>query len=100
MPHQNTTSPTAAAQNAATDPVQPDDRAHAGHAEPRSYAAADLEHASLAPPAAGEIADAMDEGDALEGESVQQGGSHADRPRRTETQADQGARTVAAHGTP
>jgi len=72
MPHQNVEAGKATAQNAATDPVQPNDQAREQHAsanpEPRTYAAADVKDSTLAPPAAGEVPDYMDEGDALDGE--------------------------------
>lgn len=75
MPHQNTSSSNATAQNAATDPVAPRDQAtdQDRKEEPRSYAASDVSDSSLAPPAAGEVSDYMDEGEALDGEAVQQG---------------------------
>lgn len=77
MPHQNVEAGKATAQNAATDPRQPNDQARGEHAsarpEPRSYVAADVKDASLAAPAAGEVADYMGEGDDLGGDAVQQG---------------------------
>ena len=102
MPHQNTTSPTATAQNAATDPQQPNDRAvdqnAAVHPEPRSYVAADYRDASVAAPAAGgEMGDYMDEGDPLDAEGAQQGSTNANRPVRTEAQSGQGPKTTAAN---
>jgi hypothetical protein len=99
MPHQNTSSSTATAQNAATDPVKAGDQPEGNgvRSEPRSYVAADAADASLAPPAAGEVADAMDEGDALAADDVQQGSTHANRPERTEKQADQGPKTTEAN---
>jgi hypothetical protein len=99
MPHQNTSSSTATAQNTATDPAkaadQPDE--NGVQSEPRSYVAVDAAEASLAPPAAGEVADVMDEGDALAAQDVQQGSTHANRPEKTERQADQGPRTTEAN---
>jgi hypothetical protein len=88
MPHQNTSSSTATAQNAATDPVKAGDQPEGNgvRSEPRSYVAADAADASLAPPAAGEVAD-----------DVQQGSTHANRPERTEEQADQGPKTTGAN---
>lgn len=99
MPHQNTSSSTATAQNAATDPVEAGDQPQGNNVrlEPRSYVAPDAADASLAPPAAGEVADAMDEGDALAADDIQQGSTHANRPERTETQADQGPKTTEAN---
>lgn len=77
MPHQNVQSGTATAQNSATDPRQPNDRAveenAAVHPEPSRYAAPDVKDATVAPPAAGEMADYMDEGDDLSGEEVHMG---------------------------
>tara|TARA_R110002167_G_scaffold192921_7_gene395562 strand:- start:7481 stop:7804 length:324 start_codon:yes stop_codon:yes gene_type:complete len=77
MPHQNVEAGKATAQNAATDPRQPNDQARGEHAsvrpEPRSYVAPDVKDASLAAPAAGEVAEYMDEGDDLGGDAVQQG---------------------------
>lgn len=98
MPHQNVSSSDATAQNAATDHAQPNDPGRevsaAVREEPKSYAASDVKDVSLAPPAAGEIADAMDEGDDLDGAAVQQGRAHANRPVKTEAQAGQGPKTV------
>jgi hypothetical protein len=96
MPHQNPDSSKATAQNAATDPAGPGDQTGRGgtaRAEPRSYAAPDVSDSSLAPPAAGEIADYMDEGDALAADDVQQGSTHANRPERTEKLYGQGRKT-------
>ena len=99
MPHQNTSSPNAAAQNAATDPVAPRNKATNIDRQPevRSYAASDVSQSSLAPPAAGEIADYMDEGEALDGEAVHQGQTNSNRPVRTEAANPQGAKTRAAN---
>ena len=101
MPHQNVQSSTATAQNAATDPVAPNDpgreQSAAVRNEPRSYVAADAKDASLAPPAAGEVADYMDEGDALAADDVQQGSDHRNRPARTEAMDAQGPKTVAGN---
>ena len=99
MPHQNTASPTATAQNAATDPVTASDRPQEGgaHSEARSYVATNASDASLAPPAAGEVSDVMDEGDALSADNVQQGSTHANRPERTEKQTGQGPKTTQAN---
>jgi len=97
MPHQNVQSSTATAQNAATDPVAPRDQGEDRKAEPRSYVAADVGESTVAPPASGEVADYMDEGEALAADDVQQGGTHANRPDRTERQLDQGPKTQAAN---
>lgn len=99
MPHQNTSSSKATAQNAATDPTAPRDipTEEDRRPEPRAYAAPHVEDSTLAPPAAGETADYMDEGDPLEGEAVQQGANHANRPARTEAEHGQGRKTRAAN---
>lgn len=69
MPHQNVTASKATAQNAATDPRAPNDKGveenDAVRPEARSYAAPDYRDASLAAPAAGEMGDYADEGEAL-----------------------------------
>ncbi|MEJ6790471.1 hypothetical protein BrevBR_13050 [Brevundimonas sp. BR2-1] len=102
MPHQNVDSSSATAQNAATDPAAPGGPAgdptdaRAGR-EPRSYAASDVTDSSLAAPAAGEVADYMDEGDALAADDVQSGGNHRNRPERTEAMSDQGPKTTAGN---
>ncbi|HAC01972.1 hypothetical protein [Brevundimonas diminuta] len=99
MPHQNTSSSTATSQNAATDPEAPQDQPTEKDlkSEARSYAAASLSESTLAPPAAGEVADYMDEGQLLEGEAVQQGSNHMNRPERTEAMDRQGPKTQAAN---
>lgn len=101
MPHQNVTSSDATAQNAATDRAQPNDQARDQRQnvreEPRAYAASDVEDATLAPPAAGETADFMDEGDDLQGAPAQQGRTHSNRPEKTEVQSGQGPKTTAAN---
>lgn len=101
MPHQNVDSSKATAQNAATDPVGPGDQTEAGgearRSEPRSYAAPDVADSTLAPPAAGEVADYMDEGDALGADDVQLGGTNRNRPRNTEIDSGQGPKTRAGN---
>jgi len=101
MPHQNVDSATATAQNAATDPVGPGDQTRAGgesrRPEPRSYAASDVRDSTLAPPAAGEVADFMDEGDPIGADDVQLGGTNRNRPRTTEIDTGQGPRTRAGN---
>ena len=98
MPHQNPDSSKATAQNAATDSAAPNDQAREEHAglrsEPRSYTAPDVADASLAPPAAGEIGDYADEGEALGDAGRQQGRNHAARPERTEAAQGQGRKTL------
>ena len=100
MPHQNVQSPQATAQNAVSPSREPGDEAQGEldlRPEPRSYAAADYADATLAAPAAGEVADYMDEGDALGDDGVQQGSTHANRPVRTEAARGQGPKTLAAN---
>lgn len=101
MPHQNVHSSKATAQNAATDPVGPGDQMQAGgerlRPEPRSYAARDVEESSLAPPASGEVADFMDEGDPIGADDVQLGGTNRNRPDRTEKMDQQGPKTRAGN---
>jgi len=102
MPHQNTSSSKATAQNAATDPgAPPSDQAREGqrsaHPEPRRYAAPDVADATLAPPAAGEVAEYMDEGEPLAAAGEQFGRNHTRRPGRTEAKRQQGPKTRAAN---
>lgn len=101
MPHQNVDSSKATAQNAVTDPIapgdQPADGGEARRPEPRTYAAPDVADSTLAPPAAGEVADYMDEGDALGADDVQLGGNHRNRPRNTEIDSGQGPKTRAGN---
>jgi hypothetical protein len=101
MPHQNVDSSKATAQNAATDPVGPGDQTAAGGEnrppEPSSYAAPDVADSTLAPPAAGEVADYMDEGDALGADDMQLGGTNRNRPRDTDRDSGQGPQTRAAN---
>ena len=97
MPHQNVSSSDATAQNAATDRTQRHDQARDQRDEPRAYAAPDAKDATLAPPAAGETADFMDEGHDLEGGATQQGRTHSNRPDATEAQSGQGPKTTAAN---
>ena len=107
MPHGNTDSTEATAQNAATDPEAPNDpgagqRADA-HPEPRTYAASDFRDASLAAPAAGEVGDYADLDEPSGG--MAQGRTHNDRERHAHT-PEQGPKTQAAnreqsaHGSP
>ena len=100
MPHQNVQSPKATAQNAVTPSREPSDEPQGEldlRTEPRSYASNDLVQSTVAPPAAGEVADHMDEGDALDDPGAQQGGTHANRPVRTEASQGRGLKTVAAN---
>lgn len=98
MAHQNTTSSSATAQNAATDPLAPGDQSRDGErgAESRAYADGTPETSAVASPTAGELADYADEGEALNADDVQQGRTHADRADRFERQSPQGPKTVAA----
>lgn len=99
MPHQNTASSDAVAQNSATDSQAPRDipTGQDLKPEPSSYAADEVDMSSVAPPAAGEVADFQDEGEALEGEPVQQGATNTNRPERTEAMDRQGPKTRAAN---
>lgn len=101
MPHQNTQSPRAPAQNSATGATPGNDRGaeqnRSIHAEPRSYAAHDVADATLAAPAAGEMSDYADEGDALGMDDVQQGGDNTRRPVGVEARNGQGPKTRAAN---
>ena len=97
MPHQNTTSSNATSQNAVNDPIAPNDQAReqnrSVHPEPRSYAAHDVADSSLAGPAAGEVADYADDGEATGMSGQQQGRNHNTRPLRTEAHNGQGRKT-------
>jgi hypothetical protein len=99
MPHQNVDADKATAQNAATDPAAPNDQARGEHVsarpEPRSYAASDVEDATLAPPASGEVADYMDEGEALEGE-LQSGANRTNIPAHSRADDHHGPKTTKA----
>ncbi|WP_296815883.1 hypothetical protein [Brevundimonas sp.] len=101
MPHQNVHAGKATAQNSAVSSGQPNDKGReqneAVRPEPSSYVAEDHRDASLAAPAAGEMPDYMDEGDALGEPDVQQGGNHTMRPYRTEKLQQQGSKTRAAN---
>ena len=81
MPHQHRDLSKAAAQNAAVSP------------EPRAYAAPDVADATLTDPAAGEMGEFADEGDATGFDGQQQGSNHVNRPHRTEAQRSQGRLT-------
>ena len=101
MPHQNVDAGEATAQNAATDKTMPNDQAHDRETdqdvtvdpEPRAYAAPELKDSTLAPPAAGEIADFMDEGDALGEDDAQLGSTNRNRPGNTDNAIDRGPKT-------
>jgi hypothetical protein len=97
MPHQNTQSSKATQQNAATPSREPSEDGVQGELdfrpEPRSYTAHNYADASLAAPAAAEVADYMDEGDALNASGAQQGSTHTARPTGTEASRGQGAKT-------
>jgi hypothetical protein len=95
MPHQTPDASKATAQNAATEPQPPNDQARGQERrpEPRSYAAKAAKDSALAPPAAGEVGDYADEGEALGGDGGQQGRDHTNRPHRTEALRGQGRLT-------
>lgn len=101
MPHQNVQSGTATAQNAATDPRQPNDRAVEEHASirpaPDAYAAPDVKDATVAPPAAGEMADYMDEGDPLDGDEFHTGRTRTNVAAHSRNVDQQGPKTVQAN---
>ena len=100
MPQQNVPSPKAAEQNAVTPSRESGDQPQAEldlQPEARSYAAADYADATLAAPAAGEVAQYMDEGEALGDAGAQQGSTHNNRPVRTEAARGQGPKTLAAN---
>jgi hypothetical protein len=69
MPHQHPDRPDAPPQNRVGERQAPNDVARDDHRgvrpEPRTYAAPDVADATLAPPAAGEIPDYLDEGEPL-----------------------------------
>jgi hypothetical protein len=101
MPHQNTTSSKATSQNAVNDPIAPNDQAReqnrSVHPEPRSYAAHDVVDSTLAGPAAEEVADYANEGEAMGMSGLQQGRNHSVRPIRTESHNGQGRKTRQAN---
>jgi hypothetical protein len=99
MPHQNVEAGKATAQNAATDPIQPNDKGREQHAsikpEPKTYAAPDVKDSTLAPPAAGEVADYMDEGGATDGE-LHSGATRTNIPAHSRNDEHHGDKTNAA----
>lgn len=105
MPHQTPDSSKATAQNQATEPTQPNDQAREQHVavrpEPSSYAAHDVADSTLAPPAAGEVGDFADEGDALDPELMeagfQQGRTNNNEPDQTDRVRGQGPKTREAN---
>lgn len=98
MPHGNTDSTKATAQNAVTDEQQPNDAARGQNAsvnpEARSYTAPDYRDASMAAPAAGEMGDYADL-DAPSG-GMAQGRSNTNREAHAQNQG-QGPRTIEAN---
>lgn len=100
MPHGNVDSEKATAQNAATEPETsgPDDQGRSENAsarpEPASYAASDFRDATLAAPAAGEVADYADldepSGGMAQGRNHREWEAHAHDP-------SQGPKTQAAN---
>ncbi len=101
MPHQTPHSPSATAQNAATDRQPPNDQARGQHRtvhpDARSYAAPDVADATLAGPAAGEIGDYADEGDPSMG--AQQGETRTRVPEKTSLRGH-GRKTLEAQRDP
>ena len=101
MPHQNPEAPRATTQNAVSPSTPASDRAveqnRAVRPEPRTYAAPNVADSSLAAPAAGEVSDYADDGDALGSSGLQQGGNHTRRPHVTEVKRGQGPKTLAAN---
>jgi hypothetical protein len=65
--------------------------------EPRAYAAHDLAGSSLAPPAAGEVEDYLDDSVALGMSGQQQGATNANRPARSGGSRKQGRLTRSAN---
>ena len=98
MPHGNTDSTKATAQNAVTDEEQPNDpgggQNAAAQPEAKSYVAADYRDASMAAPAAGEMGDYADLDEPSGG--MAQGRTHTNREAHAQDQG-QGAKTVAAN---
>jgi hypothetical protein len=92
MPHQNVHTSKATARKGATD--EQTGREGGRRDETRSYAEAELTNTSLAAPAAGEMADYMDEGEALGADDVQQGANHTNRHVRHEPRTIQGRKTI------
>lgn len=98
MPHQHPDSADASQQNTVGDRRGPNDRAageqRSVHQEPRSYAAKSVEDATLAPPAAGEMPDYLDDGDASGG--AQQGATNTNRDAHSH-RPSQGPKTQKAN---
>ena len=97
MPHGNVERQEATAQNAATDPQQPNDAARGqhvtAHPEARSYAAPDYRDSSMAAPAAGEMGDYADLSTPSGG--MAQGADRTNWPAHSHTD-EQGPKTQAA----
>jgi hypothetical protein len=98
MPHQNTQSPRATAQNSVTGSTPaadvPTDREKQ---EPRSYAAGNVADSTLAAPAAGEMATFGDDIDDIDASGMQNGANHTRRPIATEAKRGQGPKTLRAN---
>src|SRR5579875_1688387 len=98
MPHGNTDSEKATAQNAVTEPTEPNDRALGQNVrlkpEARAYTAGDFREASLAAPAAGEIGDYADLDTPSGG--MAQGGTNTNRDAHAHQQT-QGPKTQKAN---
>ena len=96
MPHQHPDRPDGPSQNDAA----PKDAAREDHrsvrSEPRSYVAPEVVDASLAPPAAGEMPDYLDEGDPLADAGAQQGGDRTLREAHAHREF-QGPKTTRAN---
>jgi len=92
MPHQRPDSTKATSQNAAAGYQPASEQAREQHAavrpEAHAYAAPDVKDSSLAPPAAGEVSDYMDEGDPSFG--AHQGASNTNRELHASNQRDGG----------
>ena len=98
MPHGNTDSTKATAQNAVTDEEQPNDpgagQDAAARPEARSYTAPDVRDASLSAPAAGEVGDYADLDEPSGG--MAQGRTNSNREAHAQDQG-QGPKTQAAN---
>lgn len=102
MPHQHPDSADATSQNTVGDRRPPNDKGigeHAAlHPEPRSYTAKDVGDATLAAPAAGEMPEYLDDGEALGDEfgGAQQGATNTMRDAHSH-RPGQGAKTMKAN---
>ena len=98
MPHQHPDSADATSQNTVGDRRLPNDKAVGEHRsvrpEPRNYTAPEAAGATVAPPAAGEMPDYLDDGDPSMG--AQQGATNTNRDAHSHREW-QGAKTVKAN---